>query len=326
MIDYRLLIMDDWVNTVASLLANHPSSIILLQSWSGAWLAGVIMLGIGLTFAVILLVASEKLKVPVDPRVAEIYGALPHLDCGACGYPGCSGYAKAVTADPELLGRCAPGGMQTASQIAAVLNLQVSQEGPAQRPIVLCRAHTADRSYYGRYQGIPSCTAANALANVQACKFGCLGFGDCVRACKFGALRVVAGLATIDYDKCTGCTACSKTCPRGLIAMVPFHHDPMMVVACSSQEDGRTTRTMCRVGCIACGLCAKQTDAFKVEDNLARLDLAQYEPSGQAEAAYNKCPTGVIVYRGHSAPAPRQRKPQQPLANKPGADGKPEPN
>jgi len=46
------------------------------------------------------------------------------------------------------------------------------------------------------------------------------------------------------------------------------------------------------------------------------MDYAKYEPSGQNEAAYNKCPTGVIVYRGKSAPAPREPKAKPPAANK----------
>jgi Na+-translocating ferredoxin:NAD+ oxidoreductase RNF subunit RnfB len=288
----------------------------ILGSWSGAWLAGLIMLGLGLVFAIILLVANEKLKVAVDPRVEQVNAVLPHLDCGACGYPGCRGYAKALIADAQLLGRCAPGGPKAANKIAGILNLQVRKEGPPLRPVVLCRAHTADRTYQGRYEGIPSCTAANALPPVQACKYGCLGFGDCVRACKFGAMRVADGLATIDYAKCTGCLACAKACPRNLVALVPFAQENMMVVACSSKENGKTTRTMCQVGCLGCGLCAKQTDAFQIEDNLARLDYAKYEPSGQSEAAYNKCPTGVIVYRGPTAPAPRPPKPKPAEANK----------
>ena len=283
---------------------------------SGAWLAGLIMLGLGLVFAVVLLVASEKLKVAADPKVEHVYAVLPHLDCGACGYPGCSGYAKAVCADPQLLGQCAPGGTEAANRIAAVLNLQISAGGAPRRPIVYCRAHTADKTYHGRYQGMPSCTAANALANVQACKFGCLGFGDCTRACKFDALHIVDGLATIDYAKCTGCAACSKTCPRNLIQMVPFAHENMMVVACSSRENGKSTRAFCQVGCIGCGLCVKQSDAFTVEDNLARMDYAKFEPSSHNEAAYNKCPTGVIVYRGKSAPAPREPKAKQPATAK----------
>jgi electron transport complex protein RnfB len=284
----------------------------VIQLLNSAWLAGLVMLGLGFVFAVVLLIAHEKLKVEVDPKVEEIYTVLPHIDCGACGFAGCGGYAKGVLDNPELIGRCSPGGPDTANKIAAILNLQVSSSGPAQRPIVHCRAHTDDKMYYAQYQGIPSCTAANALANAQACKFGCLGYGDCVRACKFDALHIVDGLATVNYDNCTGCTACTKACPRNLITMVPFGHENMMTVACSNKENGKTTRLMCQVGCIGCGICTKQSDAFSVTDNLARMDYPKYEPSGQNEAAMNKCPTGVIVYRGKTAPAPPNPNPKNP--------------
>jgi len=278
----------------------------IFDSWINIALAGVTTLGLGGAFALVLLIASEKLKVEVDPKIEEVHKALPQIDCGACGFAGCSSYAKAVVNQPDLIGRCAPGGAATAEAIAAILNLQVSGGGHPQRPIVHCNAHTGDKTFYARYEGIPSCTAANALPNVQACKFGCLGFGDCVDACKFGALRIVDGLATVDYDKCTGCTACSKACPRNLIEMVPFSHDPIMTVACRSKETGKVTRQMCKVGCIGCGLCAKQSDLFTVEDNFARIDYGKYTPSEQTEAAMNKCPTKVIVYRGRKAPAAEQ--------------------
>jgi electron transport complex protein RnfB len=88
--------------------------------------------------------------------------------------------------------------------------------------------------------------------------------------------------------------------------MAPFGQENMMTVACSSRESGKATRSMCQVGCIGCGLCAKQTDMFSVEDNLARLDYGKYELNEQSETAMNKCPTGVIVYRGPTALEPRQ--------------------
>ena len=260
------------------------------------------MLGLGSGFALVLLIASERLKVQVDPKVEQIHQALPNLDCGACGFAGCGQYAKAVLADLELLGKCAPGGPETSANIADVLNLQVSDSGPQKRPIVRCRAQTDNKTMYGKYQGIQSCTAANALAIVQACAFGCLGFGDCMRACKFDALHIVDGQTTVDYNKCTGCTACSKACPRNLIEMAPFRYENMMIVACNSKETGKSTRSICKVGCIGCGICVKQTDVFKVEDNLARLDFAKYEPTEQTETAMSKCPTKVITYRGKTAP------------------------
>ena len=278
----------------------------MLQFWNSAWPAGLTMLGLGSGFAIVLLIASEKLKVEVDPKVEQIREVLPHLDCGACGFGGCAQYAKAVLQNPELIGRCAPGGQETAGKVAEILNLQARTDGFAFRPIVHCRAHDADKTYYAKYQGIQSCIAANALAPVQACKFGCLGFGDCTSACKFDALHIIDGLAAVDYEKCTGCTACSKACPLNLIEMVPFCSENMMTVACKSKETGKTTRSMCKVGCIGCGICSKQTDIFSVEDNLARVDYERYQLNEQTETAMNKCPTGVIVYRGKTAPEPLQ--------------------
>jgi RnfABCDGE-type electron transport complex B subunit len=277
-----------------------------LELWNSAWPAGVTVLVLGFGFAFALLIASIKLKVKVDPKIEQIHQILPHVECGACGFAGCSKYAEAVSKNPVLIGKCAPGGKLTAEKIAEILSLQISDPGAPLKPVVHCRANTADKTYYAEYQGIPSCTAANALPNVQACKFGCLGFGDCTKACKFLAITIVDGLATVNYEKCTGCAACSNACPRNLIEMVPFRYDNMMTVACSSKETGKVTRSMCKAGCIACGLCAKQTDLFTVEDNLARVDYKRYQPTEQTETALDKCPTGVIVLRGPTAPRPHQ--------------------
>ena len=232
-----------------------------------------------------------------------MHEVLPHADCGACGYPGCAQYAKAVIADPQLIGKCSPGGDKTAAMIAQILNLQVSESGPAKRPVVHCRAHTEDKTFHGEYAGIESCIAANAMALVQACKFGCLGYGDCVKVCKFDAIHIIDGLSTIDYDKCTGCGACAKACPRDLIEMVPFGHDNIVTVACSNKEAGKVARSMCKVGCIGCGLCARQSDQFTVKDFLARIDYEKYQPDEKVQAAMDKCPTKVIVRRGKGVSA-----------------------
>jgi RnfABCDGE-type electron transport complex B subunit len=268
--------------------------------------AAGLALGLATLFAVVLLIASIKLRVETDPKVEEVYNVLPHIDCGACGFAGCASYAKAVVADPELIGRCSPGGAETSAAIGRALNLQISGGGAPSRPIVHCRAHKEDKLFYAAYDGIESCTSVNAQPDVQACHFGCLGYGDCTRACKFDALHIVDGLSTVDYVKCTGCGACAKACPRNLIQMVPFTQENMMVVACSSRETGKSTRTFCKVGCIGCGICAKQSELFTVSDNLARMNYAGYVPSEATQTARDKCPTGVIVFRGKSSLADRQ--------------------
>lgn len=270
----------------------------IFELWKNAYPAGLTMLGLGTLFAIILLIASEKLKVKIDPKVEQILESLPKIDCGGCGYAGCKAYAEAVAGNPGLLGKCAPGGDKVSAKIAEILNLQISGTGHPLKPIVHCRAHTKDKTFFGKSNCIRTCLAANALANAQACKFGCLGFGDCVAACKFDALKIVDGLAVVNYENCTGCSACSYACPRDLIKMVPYSEENMMTVACSSIENGKDTRRMCKVGCIGCGLCVKQSDVFTMENNCAKVDYEKYSPSQQTEAAKEKCPTKVIVLRG----------------------------
>jgi len=275
----------------------------IFSLWNASWPAGLTMLVLGLGFSIVLLIADKKLKVMMEPKIEQIYLALPKIDCGTCGFAGCSAYAKAVAANPELVGRCAPGGPTLAAKIAEVLNLQISGGSAPKRPIVHCRAGKDDKTFFAKYEGIPTYTAANTSTNVQACKFGCMGFGDCKASCKFGAINIINGLSTINYEKCTGCGACSKACPRNLIEMVPFTHNIMMTVACKSQENGKDTRAFCKVGCIACKLCTKQTDAFEMTGNLAKMNYGKYQPGEAFETAKKKCPTGVIVYRGKNAPA-----------------------
>ncbi len=283
----------------------------VMELLNNAWPAAALALGLASVFALILLVASIKLKVVVDPKIEAIQAALPGVDCGACGCAGCGSYAKAVVADPELLGKCAPGGSDTSNAIAEILNLQMSGGAAPLRPIIHCRAHGEDRKFFAKYDGIPSCTTVDAVPNVQACAYGCLGYGDCVRSCKFDALHVVDGLATVDYEKCTGCGACAKACPRGLIEMVPFTQENMMTVACNSKENGKNTRAFCKVGCIGCGMCSRNCDLFTTENFLARLDFENYAPSEAAQTAMDKCPTGNIVFRGKTAP------PARPAGQKP---------
>ena len=127
---------------ISSYIVYRISYLVLLAGAAAApgggigsiFLAGATMVGLGGGFALVLLIASEKLRVEVDPKIEQIHEALPNLDCGACGYAGCGQYAKAVLADPELIGKCAPGGPDVSADIAEILNLQVSESGPPKGP------------------------------------------------------------------------------------------------------------------------------------------------------------------------------------------------
>ena len=47
----------------------------------------------------------------------------------------------------------------------------------------------------------------------KSCKNGCIACGKCEKSCPEGAIKVIDNLATIDYEKCTGCGTCVSVCP-----------------------------------------------------------------------------------------------------------------
>ncbi|MBO8160203.1 MAG: RnfABCDGE type electron transport complex subunit B [Thermosipho sp. (in: Bacteria)] len=64
---------------------------------------------LGLGFGLFLAFSNEKFKVEVDPRVELITEILPGINCGACGYPGCEGYANAIVKKGDAIDKCLPG-------------------------------------------------------------------------------------------------------------------------------------------------------------------------------------------------------------------------
>ena len=69
----------------------------------------LLMAVLGLVFGIFLAFSAKKFAVKEDPRIALVTAALPGINCGACGYPGCAGYAKAIIKDNAHTDRCVPG-------------------------------------------------------------------------------------------------------------------------------------------------------------------------------------------------------------------------
>ena len=69
------------------------------------------------------------------------------------------------------------------------------------------------------YVGVNTCSAQAAMSGGQrVCSVGCLGLGDCVRACMFGALKMgPQGYPVVDREKCVGCGVCEQICPKGVM-------------------------------------------------------------------------------------------------------------
>jgi len=259
-------------------------------------LAAGAMLILAVLMSFILGWANKTFHVPEDPKLTQVKEALPGANCGGCGYAGCDEYAEAVVAGQAPPDLCSVGGASCAQAIASILGLEVEKSWPY-RAVVHCNATWDDRRQRNPYEGEQTCAAANLVAGVQGCTYGCLGLGDCVTACKFDAIHIVDGLATVDYDACVGCKACAAACPRNIISMVPFKAEQMVVIKCSNQDFGKDVKAVCKVGCIGCKACARFSELIEMADNLPQINYDDYDPDKLTEAL-EKCPMKSLVYVG----------------------------
>ena len=252
-----------------------------------------VVAGIGLVCALILVVASRFMAVPVDERFPAVRGCLPGANCGACGYAGCDGYAKALIEDPSTpVNLCIPGGDTVGRALSETLGVEfqdVEEKFGVVRCLGTCR-HTQDQV---EYRGVNTCAGAKLLYNGKGlCPFSCIGFGDCAAVCDYNAICLEDGIAHIDPRRCVGCGKCASVCPKQLIDMVSFSR--AVAVACSNREKGAQTRKKCTAGCIGCKKCqnACPSGAVQVRDNLAVIDYSLCIGCGKCAEV---CTTGCIL-------------------------------
>lgn len=261
-------------------------------------MAVIIVAVIGILAGILLTVAAKFMSVPVDERVTNIRAVLPGANCGACGFAGCDEYAEKLVSDGVKTNLCTPGGEAAAKAISELLGSAFEEVVPMSA-IVKCSGRYGSTSYIMDYQGPRTCEGNNYFYQGRgSCSHACLGFGDCVDACQYGALSIVDGVAKVDKDLCVGCGMCVTKCPNHLIEVVPSKSE--VYVGCSSNDKGAFTRKICSAGCIGCKLCEKKCEygAVSVINNLASIDPYKCVNCGKCAEA---CPTKVIRQNLYSA-------------------------
>lgn len=270
------------------------------------------LLGLGLA------IASRFFHVETDSRVEAVNAALPGINCGACGFPGCEGYAKAVVAGQAAPNLCVPGGHKTSLAVAHIMGMTLADESLAKRAVVHCQGGTDKCDTRYEYAGIADCRAAHLVqAGPKKCEYGCLGFGTCAEACPFGAIAMGEDrIPVVDWNKCTGCGACVRACPRNLCEVLPINIPHY--VACSSQDKGKAVKDACSVGCISCWICVKVSPEGSIEknNNLPRLT---YPEGVSYDAAMQKCPPKCYLKVTPPSVTPYDQRAPQVLAKKPAA-------
>lgn len=258
-------------------------------------IAAAIMSGLGVLFAAILAGAGRLFHVEEDPRLEALCELLPGTNCGACGAPGCAGFADLLVTGKASPSDCTVADRETLTGIADLLGVDV---GVATKRIARLKC-AGDRSSVrdnADYAGIATCRAAVLVERGgRACPWGCLGLGDCDRACSFGAITMSeSGLPVVDVDACTACGDCVKACPLGLFVIEPAAR--RLFVHCASPMTGDAARMQCAVACDACGRCA--TDAPDLIEMKDGLPLIHWERGVEADPrATWRCPTGAIAWK-----------------------------
>jgi electron transport complex protein RnfB len=256
--------------------------------------------GLGFLLGLVLTFAATRFRVKRDEKEEAILSALPNANCGACGFPGCAGFAESVArgeADPF---GCPVSDAETREKIAQILGIE-SKPKEREIAVLICQGGEKECGRRFNLRGEKDCRSVALLhSGDKECPYACLGYGHCVKVCPFSAIRMGENsLPVIDEEKCTGCGICVRECPKKVLRLLP--KSKLVYLACVSPEKGKEVRDKCSVGCFACGICVKVCpySALKMENNLPVMDFSLCTDCG---ICVHKCPTKSYRDRAKARP------------------------
>lgn len=246
----------------------------------------------GLLLGGVIGFAAKKFEVFTDPRIEEVQNLLPGANCGGCGYAGCAALAEAIVLNGVESSSCPVCSPENRCAIAALLGKE-SSTSVKKVAVVFCGGSISRAWRNAKYNGVTDCRSASIVGNGggKACRFGCIGFGSCARACPFGAIEMRDGLAVVHPEICVGCGKCVDECPRRLVRLVP--ETAKVHVYCNSLDKPVMKRKNCSVPCITCRKCVKAApDQMQIQAQLVRVNYSDPPDVSIIEKA--QCPTECL--------------------------------
>jgi Na+-translocating ferredoxin:NAD+ oxidoreductase RNF subunit RnfB len=257
--------------------------------------SALVLGGLGLFFGFLIAFANRKFYVWEDPRIGEVEQLLPNSNCGACGQPGCRAFAEGLVVGRLQPSGCTVMGADAISEVASYLGVDA---GTANKRVarLLCAGGKNEAVRNSDYAGLETCKAAAAVAGGgKACNWGCLGLGDCERACLLDAIFMNDDLLPVVLpERCTACNDCVVACPKDLFVLMPI--EQKLIVQCKNLLKGDAAEDLCSVACNTCNRCVADAEPGVIEiiNNLAVIN---YEKNAlTSPKAIERCPTGAIVW------------------------------
>lgn len=257
--------------------------------------SALVLGGLGLFFGFLIAFANRKFYVWEDPRIGEVEQLLPNSNCGACGQPGCRAFAEGLVVGRLQPSGCTVMGADAISDVASYLGVDA---GTASKRVarLLCAGGKNEAVRNSDYAGLETCKAAAAVAGGgKACNWGCLGLGDCERACLLDAIFMNDDLLPVVLpERCTACNDCVVACPKDLFVLMPI--EQKLIVQCKNLLKGDAAEDLCSVACNTCNRCVADAEPGVIEiiNNLAVIN---YEKNAlTSPKAIERCPTGAIVW------------------------------
>lgn len=114
--------------------------------------------------------------------------------------------------------------------------METYQDAGDTKAVVMCSAKRVKSEDRFVYDGPKSCALFLSLCDTEHdCKFGCIGFGDCLSSCSRHAISIENKTAVINY-MCNGCGKCIDKCPKSIIKLVPANTERAVFCSADFQE------------------------------------------------------------------------------------------
>ncbi len=243
-----------------------------------------------LAITILIIVLTSKNK-KLDKTSEVLFELLPGLNCKECGRKNCAEFAENLSKGQTYPDKCPYLAGKNYIRIREVLKHERKVHFDTVA-FVRCKGGVDCKNKF-KYVGDDTCKSKNLQHNGDKyCPFACLGCGDCIKACKYGAIKISEkGCAIIDKQKCVACRECVSACPNNLIEMIP-NKKFVEIVCKNTSEDSIVTRN-CKVGCTHCETCivACPVGAIQMVGGLPKIDQNKCIRCGKCVAA---CPSHVI--------------------------------